>query len=141
MAMPTIEFKQQLLEALNNGGEKYQEADCARMKNLLNEAGVQHVTFHVDCSIGAGVAPLHVAAINACSKCIQLLLDKGAIINCLDEGHRSVLYYAVKNAPVNAVKCLLSNGADDTMTDNNGFLPLHIACILSDAEIVALLLE
>lgn len=96
MALPTVEFKYELLETLNNGGEDHEEAACVRVNSLLNEANLAHVTFHVDCNIGVGVTPLHVVAVSGCCRCIQALLDIGAVIDCFDNEQRSILYYAVE---------------------------------------------
>ena len=130
--------ERRLLEVLFNCNGAHDRSTCTRVTTLLDR-GVR-VNLHLINSLGDGVTPLHVAAINGCAICIQSLVDRGALIDCVDVVNCTPLFYAAKCRREDAVRCLLKNAADVTIVDKNGFMPLHLACKRHCTKLVELLL-
>ena len=62
------------------------------------------------------------------TKCIELLLDKGADINYRDEKGMSLLHHAAENANCHALKVLIGRDMPGSDTDLFDRTPLHLAC-------------
>jgi ankyrin repeat protein len=69
---------------------------------------------------------------------LELLLEKSANINQLNEQQRSALFFACQVGQLSTAKALLDKGAK---IDGNGMAPLGAACSFGSAEMVKLLLE
>ena len=67
---------------------------------------------------------------------IDLLITKGALCDGVDMEGRSTLHYAVSRDWVSVVKRLVENGADIKHPDNSGILPIHLAALHGNAELV-----
>lgn len=73
---------------------------------------------------------------------IELLLKKGANIDCRTKFGSTPLRTACMNGRIEAARVLLENGADWKLSGKYGSLPLHAACWSAQhgVELVALLL-
>lgn len=86
-----------------------------------NGANVNHICYRT---------PLEVAILNAPPddlSSIQLLLDRGALVNLRGNKRRTPLFTAVAYGSSEAVTLLLDNGADLNVSDENGRTVLSIA--------------
>jgi len=57
---------------------------------------------------------------------VRLLVDEGANVNAIDNDGHNPLHYAVSTLQVDTVKLLLYLGADPTVTNNKGYMPLAL---------------
>lgn len=82
--------------------------------------------------------PLHYAATDNRTEMIQLLIDKGADVNAIDEHDMSPLHYAVILDNFETVNLLLDNGASaDEVTDHMfRFTPYQHACKGAKSQIL-----
>jgi ankyrin repeat protein len=71
--------------------------------------------------------PLHHAAMGGHNNAIEILLNAGANINCLNCKHRTPLHFATFHNHPNTVKYLLEKGADSELTDINFTKPIDYA--------------
>ncbi|KAJ5570075.1 uncharacterized protein N7459_009505 [Penicillium hispanicum] len=92
----------------------------ADVNKIRGEANKRRVT---------GVTPLHAAADegNPDVGLLELLLDRGANPNALDNGGKNPLHWAASGTSEEKVKILLGRGADMTLGDVIGETPLHLA--------------
>lgn len=68
-----------------------------------------------------GYTPLMIAVQSGSYDIVKYLTDRGANVNiCNDEGKTSLIYAAVKKDFCNAVNCLIINGAEPEILDNDG---------------------
>ncbi|KAM6953969.1 ankyrin repeat domain-containing protein 63-like [Aplochiton taeniatus] len=75
------------------------------------------------------------------SKFIELLLQKGASVNCQDESGRTALSYACEKGYLDAVKILVRNGADPEMVDAWGNSALMYAAVAGHSRVVEFLVR
>ncbi len=73
-------------------------------------------------------------------ECMQMLLNAGADPNAVDANGQTALHRAALLDEVVGASVLLDNLALPNISDNNGCIPLHIACELGHAQMVQLLL-
>ena len=52
---------------------------------------------------------------------IELLIEKGALVNAMDSGGRTPLHYSAENGHVQAAIKLVENGADIKLKDLDGW--------------------
>ena len=57
---------------------------------------------------------------------IKMLIERGANVNCYDNGG-TALHYSAQNGHISVVETLLNAGADFNKADYNGQTPLHLA--------------
>ena len=81
----------------------------------------------IDIPSELGITPLLCACIKGSKNAVDLLLDLGANINAIDIEGNNCLHYAVNSNNPNLLKKLLVRGADKTVKNNKGQLPLDIA--------------
>jgi len=81
----------------------------------------------IDVPSELGITPLHCACIRGSRNAVDLLLDLGANINAVDNEGNNCLHYAVNSNNPTLLKKLLVRGADKTLKNNKGELPLDIA--------------
>ncbi|GAB7365482.1 hypothetical protein MBLNU230_g6555t1 [Neophaeotheca triangularis] len=90
---------------------------------------------------GGGLMPLHQAAVMGQSAMCELLLERGAQVDCSDETMNTPLHYAAACGSVGSVKVLLQAGADMGKKTVHGLTPLHWAAHKGHAEAVGLLVS
>ncbi|KAM4529999.1 uncharacterized protein V3H82_000141 [Fundulus diaphanus] len=74
-------------------------------------------------------------------KFIELLLQRGASVNCQDEDGRTALSYACEKGYLDAVKILVQNGADPEILDSWGNTPLMYAAVADHTVVVGFLVR
>ncbi|MBW3521211.1 MULTISPECIES: ankyrin repeat domain-containing protein [unclassified Chryseobacterium] len=85
--------------------------------------------------------PLNHAINRGRNEIVKYLVERGANVNALYEGHYSPLMSAVGNNNVEMVKLLLENGADVNLKDKYGNRALWKAILNYNLQIVKLLVE
>ena len=101
----------------------------------------------VDAKNRGDVTPLHEAAYSGHTQIIQWLLDNGATINTRTVAERGYpgaetpLYMAVEMRQLEAVRLLLSRGADTNLKSSDGASALDTAAADGRLDIVTLLVE
>jgi len=89
---------------------------------------------------GAGWSPLHYAAwFGSSTAILQVLLDRGANINALNDRSITPLYFASVAGHESQVKLLLERGADRNIASRTGYTPLRAARVKGLDGVVALL--
>lgn len=86
-------------------------------------------------------SPLHMAALKGQCKIIDILLNKGADINNLDQTGRTPLHCAVEGERMDAVTKLMERGADVTVKDVKGISALAMAVEKGMEDAVVLFIE
>lgn len=89
-----------------------------------------------------GSTPLHLAVRQNHRNVMDLLLDAGATVNCVNGDHESPLHGAAEHGNLAVINLLLQQGARPNDVDKNGRTPLHkaLACPNPQIEIVRSLL-
>ena len=118
----------------------------------------QHLILKRPCDVDAsdkfGTTALHIAAYLPSCKVTQMLIERAAAINCLDNKGRTPLHYAMRDVEFDrhdaqeslgdvfhCVRLLLDHGASADAQNNDGSTPLHLAASKMSQEIVQLLIE
>ena len=81
----------------------------------------------IDVPSDLGITPLHYACIKGSKNAVDLLLDLGANINAIDVDGNNCLHYAVNSNNPSLLKKLLVRGAEKTIRNNSGKLPIDLA--------------
>lgn len=89
---------------------------------------------------GGGLLPLHQAAVTAQSAMCELLLDRGAQVDSLDEERNTPLHYAAASGSAAVVKVLLRGGAPVDLGQAQGLTPGHWAAHKGHADVLGMLL-
>ncbi|KOX73970.1 Transient receptor potential channel pyrexia, partial [Melipona quadrifasciata] len=84
-----------------------------------------------------GYTPLHIAALNELSQCVDVLIQHGADLSA----RTKVLHCAIRAGAVEIVKLLLERGASVVEKNHMGETPLHVACFIQSIKCVELLLD
>ncbi|XP_035826421.1 transient receptor potential cation channel subfamily A member 1 [Aplysia californica] len=102
--------------------------DSVHGPNIINETD------------GSGLTALHIAAQNGHTKVIQLLLERGAVVN-KDNEDNSALHHAAEQGWTHSMKVLLSVHSNLRDVANvDGDTPLHVAAKNGQTSAVSLLL-
>ncbi|KAG8815654.1 hypothetical protein FRC19_000901 [Serendipita sp. 401] len=89
--------------------------------------------------VASGRTPLHVAALNGSVKCIQVLLEAGALVHIRDSLDHTALYYAARHSHGSIVDCLLQAGAHLGGADvEGGYVRLAVKFAQSVGDLGAL---
>ena len=87
-------------------------------------------------------APIHEAAKIGDAETVFRLIDQHpTMLELMDEGGATALYYAAWNGHTETVQGLLERGADARTATPNGLTPLHWAALEGHLEICSLLLD
>lgn len=89
---------------------------------------------------GGGLLPLHQAAVTAQSAMCELLLERGAQVDSLDEDRNTPLHYAAASGSTAVVKVLLRGGAQVDLEQAQGLTPAHWASHKGHADVLGILL-
>lgn len=108
-------------------------ADDSKIVQFLIEKGADRMI-----TDNQGTLPLHLAAFLGNKKSVKLLFSE-LIKNTQDNLGYTPLLAAVNPGHSNVGKFLLDKGADSTLSDKNGILPLHYAAWSGNLEFVKLL--
>ena len=83
--------------------------------------------------------PLHVAACNGSSECIELLFAEGAQVNAQELCGSTPLHYAAFKGCVASVQALIHHRADVNAVNRARETPLHLAALEKNAEVIRVL--
>ncbi|KAG2139118.1 asparaginase-domain-containing protein [Suillus bovinus] len=76
---------------------------------------------------GSGRSPLHIAALNGNMRCVDKLLESGALVHLRDELGHTALYYAARQGHAGIVDTLVSAGANlGGMENEAGYVGLAV---------------
>ena len=89
---------------------------------------------------GGGLMPLHQAAVTAQSAMCELLLDRGAQVDSLDEDRNTPLHYAAASGSAASVKALLRGGAQVDLEQAQGLTPAHWAAHKGHTDVLSIML-
>lgn len=89
---------------------------------------------------GSGLLPLHQAAVTGQSAMCELLLERGAQVDSLDDDQNTPLHYAAACGSSATVKILLRGGADVSAAQAQGLTAAHWAAHKGHSEVLSLLL-
>jgi ankyrin repeat protein len=102
---------------------------------------------HLDAKDREGLAPIHHAARHGRSAMIEALRDAGANMAATDKQGRTTMHFAVRTMWASQIEDVfgkfLRPGAEHKVNipDNDGWTPLHWACMINDANLINLLLN
>lgn len=86
--------------------------------------------------------PLVVACQHGYFEIVELLIQKGARVDkSINGSNMSILHYQAASGRSNAVKMLISRGADVNAQDDHGYTPLHYACRNDNPTVAEILIE
>lgn len=72
-------------------------------------------------------------------KCMKMLLNAGADVDLPDFTHQPALLFSMANTE--CLRLLLDHGADTTIVEGSGFIPLHWAVFIGHSKAVEVLLD
>lgn len=127
------------------GGRKGSLSNNTNSNTTGPGTAVQRTGANVNAVSKKARTPLHIAATNANSDLIKLLLKSRAYANASDDDGKTPLHLAVTSTPNSNFKeimsALLSSNADPAARDMDGETPLHYAAQNGKSGAVALLLQ
>lgn len=103
---------------------------------LLIDAGAD-----VNAETSEGLTPLHIAACEGSSLCLQMLIEAGAKIDHVDEKGKTALHKAVSRAREDSVRVLLDCGANFEYETHKGDTALTVALKNGNLRIAQMLLK
>lgn len=89
---------------------------------------------------GGGLLPLHQAAVTAQGAMCELLLERGAQVDALDDEHNTALHYAAASGSATVVKALLRASGQVDLEQAQGLTPAHWAAHKGHADVLGMLL-
>ncbi len=84
-----------------------------------------------------GRTPLHYAAQYGTKKMVELCSKATPNIDVRDESYQTPLLSAAERGNLEAVQCLIQNGADAQLTDTQGYTILHFAVLSGNPSLVS----
>ncbi|XP_075167012.1 SH2 ankyrin repeat kinase [Haematobia irritans] len=97
---------------------------------------------NVDAKNQEGMTAMHLAALHSDEAMLNLLLNAGVNVNCMDTDNNMPLHYACRHQPGSFVKRLISAQANvQGRNIRNGYVPLHEAAKNGNLEAVKELLS
>jgi len=85
----------------------------------------------------SGGSPLHAAALNGSTECVNILLQSGALVHLRDTLGHTALYYAARKGHENIVDVLVQAGASLSGLDG-GFASLAVQTAVRNADQISL---
>lgn len=87
-----------------------------------------------------GFSPLHWACFAGKTSIVDMLLNRGALLNATNMGDDTALHLAASHGHLDCATLLVKNKADVNATNEYGNTPLHYACFWGYQDIAELLL-
>ena len=78
-------------------------------------------------TMGNETTPLHEAALRSSLKMVEMLVEKGAVVDAVDTEGDTALHKAVKGDHLPAMHHLLKNGANPHLKNKRKISPLELA--------------
>ena len=89
-----------------------------------------------------GETPLHMAAGECHTACVEALLEAGARTSAADDIDKdTALHYAARSGSLSGIQCLANAGADLAVCNNIGQSARQVALLADKAEAAQLLLD
>lgn len=88
-----------------------------------------------------GFTPLHIITQKGNLEIVNLLIDKGALLDIKSNYGNTALHYAIQNKYEDVSKLLIDKGADVNIVNNQNVYPIHRAIDISSISIVKHLVE
>lgn len=108
--------------------------DPEALKNILMSG-----TVNVNQLNSSGVTALHEAAYEGKLKCVQVLIQCGADVDCVDREGWTPLHAAVCGGKRSCAECLVARGANVRARNDDGLTPFAIAMQQRDSEMMKIL--
>ncbi|CAK4028097.1 hypothetical protein AC578_3584 [Lecanosticta acicola] len=127
-----------------SGGDGYSPLWCAISSYQIDAARLllKHgARVSLRAASGGGLTPLHQAAVTGQSAMCELLLERGAQTDCLDDEKNTPLHHAAACGSAASVKVLLRGGARIEARQVHGLTALHWAAHKGHTEVVSVLLD
>ncbi|KAH8976956.1 hypothetical protein EDB86DRAFT_2764231, partial [Lactarius hatsudake] len=96
---------------------------------------------HINSQVGPRGTPLHATLFNGHIEVAQLLRERGADVNALNENEDTPLHIVSECGRLAAAKWLLDCGADANSQNKHGQTPLYFAASRGHLEVAQILLE
>ena len=110
-------------------------------RDVIIERLLEHGASLDDITRDNGSSAIHLAAKHGHLGAVNILLNKGALINDVNDYNYTPLIYASWQGHLEAAKLLVSKGANPTCIDYSGWNALGWACRYGHADIVYFLLS
>lgn len=81
------------------------------------------------------MSPLHIAAAKGCANAVQLLLELGADVNCIDSFGNTPLHWAALEGQEEVMDELINHGAEINITNKVGFTSIHYAAASTEGAV------
>ncbi|OXB53158.1 hypothetical protein ASZ78_003561 [Callipepla squamata] len=118
-----MDFTEAYSDRCSAAGLAAREGDAEVLQKLIAQG------HSLDVPDNRGWMPIHEAAAHSSSRCLRLLLNAGADINCQAKDRATPLLIAAQEGHATCVELLLSKGADPNLycNEDNWQLPIHAA--------------
>ena len=97
--------------------------------------------FNLDAADSSLRTPLMLSAKNGYTDLVTLLIEKGAVIEMIDNNGNTALFYAIESGFTGIVKILLEKGADFEHANLDGIKPIILAAKKGGTDIIGLLAD
>jgi hypothetical protein len=140
-----------LIEALLKRGADVRKVDRNGLNALMGAFYYGHVGAatllldrapdFIESSSNTRMTPLHFAAWNDRLNIVQLLVNRGAQINAVDDEGTTSLHLAAMNNHLKVLKLLVNRGAQIDAVDNDGWNALHAASLWGSLDMCLFLIS
>ena len=109
---------------LDAHGQTFLARACAKGEYEITKQRLQERPEDINVADYAGNTPLQIAAINGCDDIVQLLVDAGCSLDCVNNDKDTPLLDAVENSHLTVVKILLAAGVNPRKPNAYGEEPI-----------------
>lgn len=127
-----------------SGRDTYSPLWCAISAHQIDTARLllKHgARVNLRAASGGSLTPLHQAASTCQTAMCELLLDRGAQVDSLDDDENTPLHYAAASGSAGSVAALLRSGADIEARQTHGLTAIHWAAHKGHIEVLSILLS